>query len=295
MFTGGADQMEIIGNQKIWTFTEDAKSMAGLSISAIRKDGAHLVRNYVDLATKVAELQFRNRDFVLMFRGQNGDYKNRLGYTSLKPSLLRASRSNKLPTETTLNTRFKRLIAAEAALVREYDARQLLGRDRLERQRILRWAMIQHYEISPTPMLDVTQSLRIAASFATHGATGDAFVFVLGIPNVSGAITASAEAGIQTVRLSSVCPPTAVRPHIQEGYLLTEYPECATAEQKLLYSHAEMDFGRRLIAKFRFEPESFWEKSGHFPLVGKSALYPRGAVDGMCELADAVRASLPPQ
>lgn len=284
--------MEIIGNQKIWTFTEGAESMTGLSTSVIRKSRAHLVRSYVDLATKVAELQFRNRDFVLMFRGQNGDYKNRLGYTSLKPSLLRAANSNRVPTEATLNKRFERLVHAEVALVEEYKARRLLGCDRLERQRILRWAMIQHYEICPTPLLDVTQSLRIAASFASHDANKEAFVFVLGIPNVSGAITASAEAGIQTVRLASVCPPTAVRPHVQEGYLLAEYPECATAEQKLLYSHAEMDFGRRLIAKFRFKPESFWEKSGHFPLVGESALYPRASVDGMCALADAVRSSI---
>ena len=43
---------------------------------------------------------------------------------------------------------------------------------------------------------------------------------MLGVPNLSGAITASAEAGLQIVRLSSVCPPSAVRPHIQEGYLL---------------------------------------------------------------------------
>ncbi|WOF43873.1 FRG domain-containing protein [Sphingopyxis indica] len=285
--------MEIIGNQKIWTFPEGAESTTGLSTSAIRKGRAHLVRNYVDLATKVAELQFRNRDFVLMFRGQTGDHKNRLGYTSLKPTLLRAAKSSHVPTETTLNKRFERLVRAEAALVTEYKARGLLGRDRLERQRILRWAMIQHYEICATPLLDVTQSLRIAASFASHNANGEAFVFVLGIPNISGAITASAEAGIQTVRLASVCPPTAVRPHVQEGYLLAEYPECATAEQKLLYSHAEMDFGRRLIAKFRFEPDSFWEKSGHFPLVGESALYPRASVDGMCALAEAVRSSLP--
>jgi hypothetical protein len=284
--------METIGNQKIWTFSESAESTTGLTNSAIRKGRAHLVRNYVDLATKVAELQFRNRDFVLMFRGQNGDFKNRLGFTSLKPSVLRSATPGRVPTETTLNKRFEQLVQAEAALVKEYKSRDLLGRERLERQRILRWAVIQHYEICPTPLLDVTQSLRIAASFASHKASGEAYVFVLGIPNVSGAITASAEAGIQTVRLASVCPPTAVRPHVQEGYLLAEYPECATPEQKLLYSHAEMDFGRRLIAKFRFEPGKFWDKSGHFPMVGESALYPRASLDAMCSLADKVRASL---
>src|SRR5258706_8270901 len=221
----------------------------------------------MDLATKVAELQFRNRDFVLMFRGQAGDYKNRLRYTSIKPSLLRGAKPSSVPSDTELDRRFTRLVAAEQALVVEYERRGLFGRERLARQRILRWAILQHYEICDTPLLDVTQSLRIAASFASLSGERDAYVFVLGIPNVSGAITASAEAGLQTVRLASVCPPSAVRPHIQEGYLIGEYPEFASAEQKLLYSHAEMDFGRRLIAKFRFEPESFWQKSGRFPQV----------------------------
>src|SRR5258706_4010408 len=65
----GQHCMDIIGSQKIWTFA-GGDAIADLTSSAIRKKPAHRVRNYMDLATKVAELQFRNRDFVLMFRGQ---------------------------------------------------------------------------------------------------------------------------------------------------------------------------------------------------------------------------------
>jgi len=287
----GRDLMDIIGSQKIWTFSGQ-NAIAGLTCSAIRKKPAHRVHSYMELATKVAELQFRNRDFVLMFRGQADDYKNRLRYSSLKPSLLRGARPNSLPSDTELDWLFARLVAAERALVVEYERRGLLGRERLARQRIVRWAILQHYEICDTPLLDVTQSLRIAASFASLTGSNDAYVFVLGIPNVSGAITASAEAGLQMVRLASVCPPSAVRPHVQEGYLLGEYPEFASAEQKLLYSHAEMDFGRRLIAKFHFEPKSFWRKSGGFPQVMRAALYPSSSSDPMCALADAVKAQI---
>ena len=284
--------MEIIGSQKIWTFSGDTTRIDSLTCSAIRKQSAHRVRNYMELATRIAELQFRNRDFVLMFRGQSGDFRNRLGYTSLRPSLMRAASPSKVPTDSALQRRFEKLLMAEKALLAEYDRQRLLGRDRLRRQRILRWAILQHYEICRTPLLDVTQSLRIAASFASHGADREAFIFVLGIPNVSGAITASAEAGLQVVRLASVCPPSAVRPHIQEGYLLGEYPECATVEQKDLYSLAEMDFGRRLIAKFRFDPTSFWQKSSRFPQVGETALYPRSSHDPMCTLAESVKSSI---
>ena len=72
---------------------------------------------------------------------------------------------------------------------------------RLKRQRILRWSILQHYEICATPLLDVTHSLRIAASFASVSRSRRAFIFVLGLPNLSGAITASAEAGLQVVHL----------------------------------------------------------------------------------------------
>jgi hypothetical protein len=107
---------------------------------------------------------------------------------------------------------------------------------------------------------------------------------VLGVPNLSGAITASAEAGLQIVRLSSVCPPSAVRPHIQEGYLLGQYPEIKGLQEKETFFHYEMDFGLRLVAKFCFEPGSFW-KSKDFPRVAKTALYPSKEDDPLFKLA----------
>jgi hypothetical protein len=114
---------------------------------------------------------------------------------------------------------------------------------------------------------------------------------VLGVPNLSGAITASAEAGLQIVRLSSVCPPSAVRPHIQEAYLLGQYPEITeSAERENDFPH-EMDFGLRLVAKFRFEPASFW-KGRNFPRVAKSALYPGVEDDPLFRLALDVHAKL---
>jgi hypothetical protein len=284
--------MEIIGNQKIWTFVEGQNHAIAATCSAVRSAQAQPVRNFIDLATKVAELQYKNRDFVLLFRGQNGDFKNKAGNTSLKSTLMRASDAVKVPTATTLESRFDRLKRAEAALVHEYVAQRFPGSDRLKRQQILRWAILQHYEVCPTPLLDVTHSLRIAASFASENAGDDAFIFVVGVPHISGAITASAEAGLQIVRLASVCPPSAIRPHIQEGYLLAEYPDLSGVDQKQHYSHAEMDFGRRLIAKFRFQPATFWEKSGYFPRVPAEALYPRSSHDPLLRLAEAVKSAI---
>jgi hypothetical protein len=265
--------VETIGEQSIWSFRGDAPKTEPMSCTDIRKGPGHQVKSFMELATKVAELQFMNRDFVLLFRGQKQDHKNQQRNSSLKPSLFRGS-AKVNPDSFELDSRFCHLEAVEEALVNSFVGLHHLGRERLERQRIIRWSIIQHYEISKTPLLDVTHSLRIAASFASDTKSDRAFIFALGVPHLSGAITASAEAGLQIVRLSSVCPPSAIRPHIQEGYLLGEYPDLASYGQKRLYPHYEIDFGRRLVGKFWFNPKRFWRKSGDFPRVTHNALYP---------------------
>jgi len=284
--------MENIGEQELWSFYDSSLDARRAKVSDVRKGAGHRVGSYLELATKVAELQFRNPDYVLLFRGQTGDYGNVKKNTSLKPSLFRPI-GKKNPNASQLTQRFQILERAERELVVRYEQQKLLGVARLKRHRILRWSILQHYEVCPTPLLDVTHSLRIAASFASYPAQDDAFLFVLGVPNLSGAITASAEAGLQIVRLSSVCPPTAVRPHIQEGYLLGEYPDLGGYTQKELYHHYEIDFGRRLVAKFCFDPEKLW-KNDDFPKVAHSALYPSEEEDPLCKLASAVKTAANP-
>jgi FRG domain-containing protein len=289
--------METIGKHRIWSFFDTTKFCKDTDNTTIRKGVGHQVESYLNLAKKVAELQFRNRDFVLLFHGQGNDYRNQHGNTSLKPTLFRPERVRN-PSEQTLVRRFEALQIAEELLIRGYKSPEFLGVERLQRHRILRWAILQHYEVCPTPLLDVTHSLRIAASFASLAsakASGSVnkkgFVFVLGVPNLSGAITASAEAGLQIVRLSSVCPPSAVRPHIQEGYQLGEYPEITGYRQKARYAPYEVDFGLRLVAKFCFNPDDFWKRPD-FPMVAREALYPDGD-DPLYKLTRAVARGLP--
>jgi len=282
--------METIGSQKIWSFF-DRRGCQVTKNTAIRQGPGHPVNSYLELATKIAELQFLNRDHVLLFRGQGSDHKNVKHNTSLKPTLLRRVGAGKNPDRPTLVERFETLQRAEEILIAQYAAAKFLGMDRLRRHRILRWSILQHYEVCTTPLLDVTHSIRIAASFASLAETATAYLYVLGVPNLSGAITASAEAGLQIVRLSSVCPPSAVRPHIQEGYLLGEYPEMAGYEQTENYFNYEIDFGRRLVAKFAINPASFW-KNDNFPRVAKTALYPTANSDPLYKLALDVKEQL---
>jgi hypothetical protein len=285
--------VDTIGQTELWSFFGSETQARGATNTQVRQGSGCTVTSFLDLATKVAELQFRNRDNVLLFRGQSEDYKNKKRSSTLKPTLFRSDRGpTTVPSQSQLERRFDILKAAERALITHYQNARLLGLDRMKRHRILRWALLQHYEVCKTPLLDVTQSLRIAASFAARESGNRAHVFVIGVPNLSGAVTASAEGGLQIIRLSSVCPPSAVRPHIQEGYLLGEYPEMADFAQKENYAHYEIDFGRRLVAKFHFDPKKFWDRHRDtFPVVPEHAFYPN-ASDPLYALTQTIKHSI---
>lgn len=275
--------MDTIGNQTIWGLLDDDSDPRSVSNESIRRSSGHFVSSYVDLAQKIASLQFLNREHVLLFRGQKSDYKNASGLTTIKPTIFRASSTMKVPSRQSLQNRFSQLKKAEEVLVERYRDLELVGADRLSRYRLLRWSILQHYDVCPTPLLDVSQSLRIAASFATSDGADEGYVYVLAVPNLSGAVTASSEASMQIVRLSSACPPSAMRPHLQEGYLLGEYPEIGDVPPFGQYKHAELDFGRRLVAKLRFNHKTFW-KSDAFPPLSLKALYPTGKRDPLEQL-----------
>lgn len=264
--------METVGVSKIWSFLEGQTEVSKTTNSEIRHNAGFKVRSYLDLAARVAELQYRNRHHVLLFRGQTKDYKTTKGSTSLRPTIFRPEPGKSTLSRILIETRYKDLAKAEQLLAEGF---QHVGRQNVERQQILRWSILQHYKVCPTPLLDVTHSLRVAASFASDGVSGgEVYLLVLAVPGLSGVVTASAEGRIQIIRLAGICPPAALRPHVQEGYLLGEYPELVSALRKSHYKHYETDFGRRLIAKFRFDVGRLWHDA-NFPPVSHDALYPR--------------------
>lgn len=266
--------MEPVGRTRLWSFLSTSSKSEVVTNGAVRTDAGHFVDNYRTLARKVAELQWRNRGHVMLFRGQAGDYLSPKGYTTMRPTIFRPLKGKASLAKSIVEKRFAALDGADADLSDGFEKLRRTGRAQVARERLLRWSILQHYEVCPTPLLDVSQSLRIAASFASLDDPDEAYLYVVAVPNISGAITAHAESGLQIVRLSSVCPPSAMRPHIQEGYLLGEYPEMIGVAQARHYKHYEMDFGRRIIAKFRFNPATFWPADPSFPVVPKQALYP---------------------
>lgn len=280
--------MDTIGEQKIWSWLDGSSKIETASCSKVRNGRGFLVHDYLELATRIAEIHYRNKDYMFLYRGQNKDHKNRIGNSSFQPNIFRQDENSAY--KLSIHDRYKLLNIAQINVEKTLRNLKIPGFINYSRHILPRWAILQHYEICDTPLLDVTQSLRVAASFASIKADDEAFVYMLGVPNLSGAITASADAGLQIIRLSSVCPPQAVRPHIQEGYLLSEYPEITGGSQKEQYENYEVDFGRRLVAKFRFDPRSFW-KPNSFQQIPELDLYP-DANDPFVSIANSIKLSL---
>ena len=289
--------METVGARKLWSFRDgESEIQPDMSNKLIARSNGHEVKSYHELAKSVAELQFRNPDYILFFRGQREDYKSqRDGRSTIRPGIFRAPEGYKIASENLVRKRYERLKTYEEMLVKSYERSTFPGKQKVRRQRLLRWSLLQHYEACKTPLLDVTQSLRIGASFASIGnRSSEAFLMILAVPQLSGGITSSAEAGIQVVRLSSACPPSALRPHVQEGYLLGEYPEVAAAIETADVRFYELDFSQRLIAKLRFDPSpgNFWRQDS-YPKVEESDLIPDMTSDPFAQFIENLKQEAP--
>jgi len=265
--------LEKVGYKELWGFVGD-DDIAVVQQEDVVGGGGKVVRDYNDLIRTLAKIQYHNPNFVLMLRGQTRDFQARRK-TILKPSILREI-NLRYPGREQLSARFNMLREAERMLVSGFEQHNIPDPNaRIVKHRIVRWAILQHYKIVDTPLLDVTLSPRIAASFAS---TPDeqrswGYIYVLAVPNISAAITTSAEEGLQIIRLSSVCPYVAMRPGVQEGYLIGEYPELDTMESKRVIPYEETDFSLRLISKIKLRSQEFWVRSG-IPRVSEEHLYP---------------------
>ncbi|NVO05160.1 MAG: FRG domain-containing protein [Rhodoferax sp.] len=222
------------------------------------------VRDFRSLMEYVARLAYLNKDHLLFFRGQGTDYKNRAGASTFYPTIYRGERVSR----TELETRFDVLQSAGASLADAFARERIEGASEVKRRRIVQWSILQHYEVCPTPLLDFTQSLRVACSFAEIPRARDPHIYVFGLPYLTNRVSVNSEQDTIVVRLLSICPPSAFRPYFQEGYVAGT-DEVTTEYQ----SKDELDFNGRLIAKFKpQDPARFWQ--GGFDPIPESALYP---------------------
>lgn len=236
----------------------------------------YLINSYRELVKLVAKLAYKNKDYLLFFRGQPKDFKNKAGSSTFYPSIYRSDylSSNEI------GLRFKILENASSQLKTEFKIKSLDGYDELKNKKYIQYSILQHYEVCRTPLLDFTHSLRVACSFAQLQTNEDyACVFVFGLPYITHRITYNSEHDLVNVRLLSICPPDALRPYFQDGYL------AGTMDITADYfpDKTILDFNKRLIAKFKIPThDKFWGNG--FSRIPEDVLYPeKDKVKTLCD------------
>lgn len=165
--------------------------------------------------------------------------------------------------------RFDMLELAEIYLADTFDREVLDGRTDVRRKTLIAWSILQHYGICDTPLLDLTHSLHVACTFAQLNNENErGLVAIFGLPYTTNRITYNSEHDLVIVRLLSICPPMALRPYFQEGYL------AGTMDITQEYTDkSELDFSNRLIAKFSIPTDlSFWGQK--FDAIPQNLLFP---------------------
>lgn len=246
----------------------------------IRKSECKFVKSFKELVEAMAKISYNNPDHTLFYRGQDADYQDEYQNSSLYPRIYRTIHNKSLLRKIS-DKRFNDLEKAGQLLVEklvEADTRKM------KKFKELKWAILQHYEVCRTPLLDVTNSLRVACSFADlNNSNEKGYVFVFGVPHINGSITYSSEEELLNIRLQSICPPIALRPYYQDGYLLGTFPH---QEKK----KSSLNFAKRLIAKFEFSRKHFWDKD--FTPIPKRALYP-DQNDKVFNICQSIKSEIP--
>ncbi len=252
---------------KIWSHNSKENGEK-YSLSEVLKSRPAEILKFRELVKAIADLSYHNPEQVLFFRGQTHDFrkKNREGESveSFYPTIYRSP--GKPLTREMLQERFKQLEEKSLRLRAEFKAGGIPGHDKLAKFPELTWAILQHYEVCPTPLLDMTNSLRVAASIALNESNGEGYLYVFGFPHPNGSITYSVELELINIRLLSICPPEAQRPYFQEGFLVGTFPTISFRR------HPNLDIGARLIAKYKLLLDDFWDKDFH--AIPNAALYP---------------------
>jgi hypothetical protein len=209
------------------------------------------------LVKRIAGLAFKNKDYLLFFRGQRNDHENRAGNSSFYPSIYRTNKENL--SKELLEIRFEILEQASKLLINKLENNKDIDGSikELKNRKYIRWSILQHYEVCDTPLLDLTQSIRVACSFALLKNNKKGFLYIFGLPYITNRISINSEHDIVNIRLINICPPLALRPYFQEGFLV------GTDDITINYDErTDLDFKHRLIAKFELDntENKFWTK-----------------------------------
>ncbi len=229
----------------------------------VAKNIGYPIHNFRELVEHTAKLAYKNKDYILFYRGQKLDFKNKAKRSTFYPSIYRGIVKKQLQEKFTL------LDTASKLLIQKFKQNKIIGHNELTRKKYIQWSVLQHYEVVETPLLDFTQSLRVACTFAQmDNESSKAYVYVFGLPYYTNRISINSEHNIVNIRLLSIMPPQALRAYFQEG--------CLVGTEDITYeyvSKTELDLKQRLIAKFEIpNHKNFWTDG--FSEIPKDVIYP---------------------
>ncbi len=183
----------------------------------VGKDSGYVVASFRKLVEQVAKLAYLNKDYLLFFRGQKNDYRNKADNSTFYPTIYRGD----YLTQSELNFRFDKLNSASKILSELFKKNKIQGQYELRRKKFIQWSILQHYEVTETPLIDLTQSLRVACSFAQlYNDQNTAFVYVCGLPYYTNRVSINSEPDLVNIRMLSITPREGWRPYFQEGVLV---------------------------------------------------------------------------
>jgi len=219
-------------------------------------DPGYSIKSYPQLLNCIAAIKYQNPSFDIFFRGQNKDYPtNDNGLTSgLYPSIFRNAfnrPSGALTPPKIVQRRYEILNKAENILIDELSNPDLkFNAQMFKRFPILRWSILQHYEICDTPLLDVAPVLDIALTFGSGQDQDSAYLYGIALPRHTQIVSNSVLTETQSINLAQICPPNFLRPHYQNGFLIGNYPSVMNYEVKIRGTY---NFSNRLLVKFKIE------------------------------------------
>jgi len=241
------------------------------TVNKVRASEGFKVKNFRDLIANVALVTINNRIYEMFYRGQSNDYmnnqgaiyKNRKPKSTVMPSICRPDlKEDGTPKysvrKTTISRRYNEL----------FDLIEFInGKERKKYSDEYLMVLFQHYEILRTPLIDITQSLRVAATFALKE-NNRGYIYVFGLPYPNQSISYFIDSSIILLKLQNIMAIDALRPRYQEGYLVGKFP---FDNKKTQFD----DLANRMVAKFLIDntKNTFWDE--HFLPMPDDVLYPK--------------------
>lgn len=273
LFSPFQKTIQRIKSGKGWDFDYEHETVwerLDATVNRVRASEGYKVSSFRQLMDEVANVTISNKNYEMFYRGQSKDYKNnqaayyrdRKAKSTIYPTICRPEKND--------DGSLKYSLKKSQVIKRYEDLEKMIDLVRGNRGSYFNeyyYALFQHYDILPTPLIDITQSLRVAATFALRKSP-IGYLYVFGLPYPNQSISYYSDQGIVLIKLQNVVQTNAIRPRYQEGFLVGKYPIRPTKTNG-------DDLANRMVAKFLVDNTNgdFWDK--YFQPMPDEVLYPK--------------------